>query len=340
MSGKRPATISTATAETAAPAARRPAPAGRGAVPSGAELTARLAVHLDPADLQRALLEVMLARGPHGARALTSLDPESGTPEFVGEDGSIRPFERDEPVPPLLAASLVAGDTAHGWIAWELDEAVAARRASLEAVLAQLAADAAVPAANARRYRAALELGMTDPLTGLHNRRMLESLLEREAERARRHGHELALALCDLDAFKEINDTLGHAAGDIALQGAARRMLSVLRRTDLLVRYGGDEFVALLPGASAAQARCLQPRLGQRLSAEPVEIPGTPVALRLSVSVGVADLAAADGDPWRMLLLADQDLYRAKRARSAARRAVRRAARRASRRLASEGLDR
>ncbi len=336
MSGKRTATILEPERVAAADEPRTGQRRTRRPTPTGARLTARLAEFLDPDRLQHEILAELVARGPVGARALSCLDPESGTPEFIAGPDGIRPFGRDEVVPPLLAGSLVAGQEAHGWIAYALDRGLGEQAGRLEQALAEVAASAGVPAANARRYRAALELGMTDPLTGLHNRRMLETLLEREAEGARRHGHDLALALLDLDAFKEINDTLGHAAGDIALQSAARQMLAVLRRTDLVVRYGGDEFVTLLPGASSSQARCLQKRLGRRLSETPVEIPGTAVAIRLSVSIGVADLAEAGGDPWRMLALADRDLYREKRSRAAARRAVRRATRRASRNLMQE----
>jgi len=99
----------------------------------------------------------------------------------------------------------------------------------------------------------------TDPLTGLAHRAVLFDRLTLEIARARRHSHPVALAMLDLDAFKPFNDRFGHVAGDRLLVAAAEAVTDSIRDTDLAARFGGDEFVVLLPEADAAQAlRCLE----------------------------------------------------------------------------------
>lgn len=106
----------------------------------------------------------------------------------------------------------------------------------------------------ANRLRSA---AATDPLTGLPNRRAVERVIVRELARANRHGEPLALAVIDLDDFKEVNDRLGHAAGDRLLVEVTAAWSCELRAGDVLARFGGDEFVAVLPGASPQQARAV-----------------------------------------------------------------------------------
>lgn len=154
------------------------------------------------------------------------------------------------------------------------------------------------------------EQANTDVLTGLANRRRLFKALERGLERAQPTSS--ALILVDLDRFKEINDALGHPAGDAILQGVAQRLAGVLRPDDVLARLGGDEFAAVLADADARGAHAVARRLFDSL-AEPILHAG--VSLHVDASVGVA-LASEDvREAEEMLRRADVALYRAKRGR-------------------------
>lgn len=159
--------------------------------------------------------------------------------------------------------------------------------------------------------------GLTDFLTGWHNRRYLNARLKEELARAQRQGTSLTCLLIDLDRFKQINDQYGHLAGDLALREAAQRVDAQIRGSDAAARFGGDEFVVLAPGIASEQAAALGERIRAAVSATPLEIqPG--VQLHMTVSVGVAGttLARQDNDlkaaAERLLAQADAALYRAK----------------------------
>jgi diguanylate cyclase (GGDEF)-like protein len=155
------------------------------------------------------------------------------------------------------------------------------------------------------------EQATTDALTGLANRRTILETLGRELERSRRAGTPCAVVFVDLDHFKRINDTHGHAAGDAVLRQAATTMRCTLRPYDLLGRYGGEEFVAVLPGCDVAGARAAAERLRAAVAAAPTLV--GELALRVTCSIGVAGGGAARGaDRDRLLSAADAALYRAK----------------------------
>lgn len=158
------------------------------------------------------------------------------------------------------------------------------------------------------REQVILKLSLTDPLTGLANRRHFDTAIAIEVERARERGHPLSLVLMDLDHFKAMNDEWGHAAGDRILRAVADRMQGSIRQSDLLVRYGGEEFVAVMPGLPLPDAVSAAGRLRERIAAEPVdELP--PV----TASFGVA--ALRDGESAEDLVArADAAMYRAKAA--------------------------
>lgn len=154
------------------------------------------------------------------------------------------------------------------------------------------------------------DLASTDELTGLYNRRRFLRIAEGELARLRK-GHQIGLALIDLDHFKRINDVHGHAAGDRVLQTFAAIARACLRDGDVLARYGGEEFVLLLPDTDAEQFGICCERLREAFaSAQPVD-PGIPVG-QLSLSVGLTLLNAGD-DLDASLQRADEALYRAKR---------------------------
>jgi diguanylate cyclase (GGDEF)-like protein len=145
-----------------------------------------------------------------------------------------------------------------------------------------------------------------DPLTGLPNRRAFDERLGADASRLRRHGGALSLALLDLDGFKRLNDTHGHAGGDAVLRAVARRLQQV-RGEDCAFRFGGDEFAILFAETPPEGARAAVQRLEGAIHADP-ECAG------VGVSWGVA--ALEDGDPAALLATADAVLYEVKRARA------------------------
>jgi diguanylate cyclase (GGDEF)-like protein len=163
----------------------------------------------------------------------------------------------------------------------------------------------------ARSTRALRDEALTDPLTGLPNRRALEARLHEELRRARRYGTPLSCIMADLDHLKTINDTLGHACGDQALQGMAAVLHRELRATDFAARAGGDEFLVLMPHTRAAAAVQLGERIRRRLAT--LRLGQGPGARAVGASFGVARLGP-DGDGQAMVDAADRALYQAKRA--------------------------
>jgi diguanylate cyclase (GGDEF)-like protein len=149
-----------------------------------------------------------------------------------------------------------------------------------------------------------------DALTRLPNRRAFDEELAREVARAARTGAAVAMVVLDVDRFKAVNDTHGHAAGDAVLKAVAARAASVVRAGDLLARVGGEEFGILLPGADLARAAEAAERIRAALAAAPVEAAGR--ALSVTVSLGCAALAAGEA-PEALVARADARLYEAKR---------------------------
>jgi diguanylate cyclase (GGDEF)-like protein len=164
-------------------------------------------------------------------------------------------------------------------------------------------------AAQKEHFRA---LAQTDGLTGLPNFRSFHARLEEEVARAHRYGHPLACAMVDLDGLKEINDKLGHAAGNRAIMALADAVREELRDTDFAARYGGDEFVVLLPQTSESQGAQFAERLRRRL----IEV-SQDAGLPVRGSIGVAAVAPEELDSpdaaEDLLRRADEALYRAKR---------------------------
>lgn len=158
-------------------------------------------------------------------------------------------------------------------------------------------------------------LATTDPGTGCYNRKVLKETLERELTRARRHRHPLSVICFDLDHFKRVNDTHGHAAGDQLLRACAERVQQGLRGGDVLCRVGGEEFTALLPDTSLMQAEALAERLRAAVDGQPFDLAagGAPaLPYHQTVSLGVAELDDDLADGHALLELADRRLYAAK----------------------------
>jgi diguanylate cyclase (GGDEF)-like protein len=174
--------------------------------------------------------------------------------------------------------------------------------------LEELAERVAPAIENARRFREARKLADLDALTGLHNRRYFHETLAREVDRAQRYQRRLSVVMVDVDSFKEINDRIGHLAGDAVLAEIADRIRQVVRSADIPCRVGGDELAVIVPEVEVGQARQLVGRIQRAVSSQPILRAG-----RVRVSAGVAELQPND-TPTSLFERADESLYAAKHA--------------------------
>ncbi|MFB2552284.1 PleD family two-component system response regulator [Ensifer soli] len=158
-----------------------------------------------------------------------------------------------------------------------------------------------------------IELAVTDPLTGLHNRRYLDSHLKLLADRAAARGKPLSLFITDIDRFKSVNDTYGHDAGDEVLREFAHRVRSAVRGADLACRFGGEEFVVVMPDTTAEVAAVVAERLRLSVETKPFALPGDAPSLSITASLGIASFNLAEDTPEAVLKRADTALYQAKR---------------------------
>jgi two-component system cell cycle response regulator len=164
-----------------------------------------------------------------------------------------------------------------------------------------------------------LRSGFTDVLTGWHNRRYLTVRIGEELARARRDRNRLVCLMLDVDHFKQVNDTWGHAAGDVVLQELAQRIESQVRASDVAARYGGEEFVVLLPGTDVESASKLAERIRMEIAASPISLPGGEEVI-ITASIGIAEVSPRPDDKDlktlgdSLIARADVALYAAKSA--------------------------
>jgi len=177
--------------------------------------------------------------------------------------------------------------------------------------LATLANNLGLMLKNRRMVEELKAMALTDPLTGLANRRRLMERLAEEAERARRYGTPLSLLLVDIDRFKQFNDAYGHRFGDLALKEAAQAVKGAVRSCDLAARFGGEELAVLMPETDLAGACAAAERICAEVRRLELSDPETGARARVTVSVGAAEFA---GDAERLVREADAALYAAKRA--------------------------
>jgi two-component system cell cycle response regulator len=158
-----------------------------------------------------------------------------------------------------------------------------------------------------------IEMAITDALTGLHNRRYMETHLAGLVDQAASRGKPIAVLVLDIDFFKSINDSYGHDAGDDVLREFALRIRKSIRNIDLACRYGGEEFVIVMPETDMGVATMVAERLRRRIAGEAFPISQGARAIDVTLSIGIAALAGVGDTAADMLKRADQALYRAKR---------------------------
>jgi diguanylate cyclase (GGDEF)-like protein len=230
-----------------------------------------------------------------GAEGVQYLNTSAGIEATHGQAGEHR-----------LDLTLALSSEPLGTLSVFSTEALSARqKKSAEELLAHLLH----PLRNALAHREAVNASARDPLTGVNNRSSFRKVLDREVDLSRRHGAPLSLIMIDVDRFKSINDMHGHLVGDMTLKSIAECMLKCTRDSDILFRYGGEEFCIALANTSLAGARKLAERVRRALEILVVRAYGA--RLHVTASFGVATLEA-DDDAAHLVERADHSLYRAK----------------------------
>ncbi len=293
--------------------------------PATAEALARMAVARVSEWLPLQAWGLVVA-GPHGPELLSGPRRGVGAGLLAAAEAALR--AQDHWSAGSLRAATGAGPDVAA-VAWllrsrkdvagvlvGLDEAPAPRPPDVHAAGAALANDVLEPLglalARVRQLDRLRELAAVDDLTGLFNARHLHDTVERELSRLARTGHPLSLVFLDLDAFKRVNDRHGHLLGSRALVEVGALLRACVRLTDTAVRYGGDEFVVVLPNTGRRDASGVARRIQQRVAAETF-LTGHGVEVRLTVSVGVATLTRPTFSAADLIRTADEAMYWVKR---------------------------
>jgi diguanylate cyclase (GGDEF)-like protein len=178
-----------------------------------------------------------------------------------------------------------------------------------------IAPHSAAAISNAIVYEETQEDAFTDPLTGLPNIRYFNTYVDEELKRAKRLGYPVSLLMMDLERFKAVNDRYGHRNGDMLLLEVGKLLRGQLRKSDICLRYGGDEFLALLPGVDKRTARQTIRRIQALFDEKPLmNIDGNDVLV--GISIGVSTFPADGLDPDMLIAIADRDMYGNKLERS------------------------
>ncbi len=223
---------------------------------------------------------------------------------------SIRVGDKEE-VRSILAVPMRLGDKVIGMMSNQSYQPNAFTPED-ERLLEMLASYAAIALDNARLFREVQKLAITDPLTGAYNRRQLFELGQREFNRAHRFDRPFSVIFLDIDRFKVVNDTYGHATGDLVLRVLTQRIQETIREIDILGRYGGEEFVVLLPETTCAAALSVAERL--RNLAGRMPIPTEHGDVIVTVSIGLTEISEETKDFASLVARADAAMYDAKKA--------------------------
>ncbi|MBE2250256.1 MAG: diguanylate cyclase [Myxococcus sp.] len=212
----------------------------------------------------------------------------------------------------LLSIPMLHGSELLGVLNFERAQKADFDREEIEYFTA-VADQTAIAVQNARLHAQTVELSMTDALTGVPNRRHLFQQLEAEVNRARRYGTPVSLVMIDIDHFKHLNDAAGHAAGDAALREVTNALKPIVRKVDTLGRYGGEEFVVLLPQVGREEALEVAEKLRRAVEETPFEHGAVQPGGKVTISVGVATLPTDATEQARLVDAADSALYASKR---------------------------
>lgn len=184
--------------------------------------------------------------------------------------------------------------------------------------LSQLSVKLSICLSNVSVREKLKQLATRDPLTSLLNRREMENTLEREFSRTNRYSIPLSIVFIDFDGFKMVNDTHGHSCGDTYLKYVASQMKKVVRKEDIVARFGGDEFVIILPNQTSEKAATVSQRLNDLFQERPMKYGN--ITIPISMSCGIASTEDPDVDnPAALLSKADKRLYKAKKQKSRSR---------------------
>jgi diguanylate cyclase (GGDEF)-like protein len=237
-------------------------------------------------------------------------------------NGDLRPYYSIFPRGQLnfIRSLAISPISLHGEVIGSLNQADFSRlryRPGMDTrLLEQLAVKVSICLSNVIAHERLKWLAVRDSLTSLLNRRVMETVLKREFRRAQRYKSSLSLAFLDLDHFKEVNDRHGHKCGDALLQHVSSQLMEITRDSDVVARYGGDEFVIILPGTSAEEVRKLLHRLQQHFQDCPMR--QGEIAIPVSISFGVASVTDPGvTDPESLLRTADAMLYSIKKSKKA-----------------------
>jgi diguanylate cyclase (GGDEF)-like protein len=228
--------------------------------------------------------------------------------EDVERDPRVNPVVRQRGLGAIIGLPLLVDGAATGvlWVNFGQP-----RRLSSEemALLTTLAAQASTALRNANLYVEARRLADRDPLTSLVNYRTLQERLRQGMATARRTGEPLSIVMVDLNDFKQVNDRLGHLAGDALLRRVASALAAACRESDTVGRYGGDEFLLLLPHTDAAGAQALVGRVREQLTTLPHE---AGMVAPMTLSAGTATFPSEATETEALIALADRRLYASK----------------------------
>ncbi len=234
---------------------------------------------------------------------------QTGKPVTVGEREALNPLIRAKGMQSLIALLLSAKRDHLGilYINYRYPRTFTDHEVKL---LSLFANNSALALMNARLRETLRDQAIHDPLTGLFNRRYMEEMLHREIHRAVRHQIPLGIVMIDIDHFKEFNDTYGHPAGDEVLRKVAACLRGLVRAEDIICRYGGEEFLAILPDVSLADAIKRAEQIRTKIRAMQVRFQGQ--SLQVTVSIGVAAFPKHGRTAEAIVHAADAALYRSK----------------------------
>jgi two-component system, cell cycle response regulator len=252
--------------------------------------------------------ELKPGRGVAGRAALGSPVLFPGDPEIT-PDMDIEPVTNTAVAVPLVRADRIIGVLAlyHRMVPEPFNRRDAA-------TLASFAGQASVAIENVLLHREAQRLSITDGLTGVWNRRYLQLTLAKEIDRAQRFGRPLSVLMIDIDRFKDVNDAMGHPRGDEVLVELTRRILAQIRtQIDFLTRYGGEEFIVVLPETPADGAMVVAEKIRQAIAGETFTSDGQP-PVEVTVSIGAATFPEDGSSMQDLIAAADRAMYRAKEA--------------------------